>query len=648
MRFVLRFVTFFVEVAKAMKIWKSGCSLGNNDAYDKPSSDPSRSLLVQLIYCLSCVRRDQVSLSFALLWIRHHSIALSKPETMAGVRNLVVAYDNAPPGAPRDFLATAMANMLNGGPPLGTRMVSINHVCFRLVTHGNITGPGILLNNIINALIAAGDPHSPNAMPFGNAHTAITAFLVRQLAVYPIPGPIRGLILLGLLQELRLATRRPPGEVYDIAPVPAYRMALQSIIQEASPGVPNAPALHNALITFLHRHLHDKMDRPGPTWYSIANVLCLEANIQPWVYTSHLVSVVDAILRYSFQEYMARVHTPNNVTICLIQQAGQYPANVERRDITDTLLRQTRLPNCPLQNRIMRALTALVRTYPPTNIVDHKSMNSLWPDEKTLLNEFLRLQGITVAPPNVPPGLAGVPGGPGGQWTLCYTLGSGGEGIAYLYAYIDGRRTIRDRVVQRNVISDWTFWNRIERWHLGLVGGTPTEAWLMGLFNNSPNVVGYRSFSVNANNWIYTTYIDYVEHGSLEDLIHSHRGNPYVSVSISDLLAYANTLRSCRIKPFDESFLWHLFRSLARGLRDMHAALPAPLPGAPVPNVPNVVHGDLHCGNVFLGREDNTIFRLYPTPKVRIHEPRTSRRENFDVKTICATCHLPRGRALKS
>lgn len=30
----------------------------------------------------------------------------------------------------------------------------------------------------------------------------------------------------------------------------------------------------------------------------------------------------------------------------------------------------------------------------------------------------------------------------------------------------------------------------------------------------------------------------------------------------------------------------------------------------------DIVHGDLHTGNVFLSREDLNVFRLYPTPKV--------------------------------
>lgn len=188
-----------------------------------------------------------------------------------------------------------------------------------------------------------------------------------------------------------------------------------------------------------------------------------------------------------------------------------------------------------------------------------------------------------------------------GTWKLVGNIGEGGEAINYLYVYVDSKGRILDRVVQRNVRVGTTLYNSDLPWNANALRTIPEEAWIMEMASG-PGVLGLRSCVVDPNQALIVLYLEYASYGNLESLIEAQQE--------TGRRRWGRKFRVLKKAPFKESFLWHLFRTLVMGVDSMKEG------GATAdPQVEyEIVHGDVHPGNIFLDTEDQDTFSIFPTP----------------------------------
>lgn len=217
------------------------------------------------------------------------------------------------------------------------------------------------------------------------------------------------------------------------------------------------------------------------------------------------------------------------------------------------------------------------------------------------------------------------------EWTFVKELGDAGEAVVDLYIRTDARGHVVDRIVQRNVVQGGFVFNEEIMWAGGVVGFLPVEIWINKMLNNIPNIVSCRSHVVDAQRALYKSYLEYVEYDNLGSLIRNQaRSGMYVgsrlifylpfshapavlliTMYVCSRVRYGKRFKVMQERPFPEPFLWWLFMGLARGLAAMNAASAAEVP------IPlEIVMLDMKPNNVFLGTENPTEFRLFPTPKV--------------------------------
>ncbi|KAF1353827.1 hypothetical protein BDV97DRAFT_124739 [Delphinella strobiligena] len=330
--------------------------------------------------------------------------------------------------------------------------------------------------------------------------------------------------------------------------------------------------------------------------------------------------------------WQTNTHTPARdiLTDALGHLASIYPPGDVQDSIIDELVAQADFLQLnkdavtrPQHTAILRVLDSIVVGPPARNLVVDMHIQDLNRTQEHLLETYLKTRGIHGAVIPVP--------AVAGSWRYVRCLGTGGESTAHLYLHLDNSSRVTDRVVQRNVVTEQGQWDLPANWAPNTAIGTyPKESWIMDMLPQDPNIIHLRNTVLDPANFMFIHYVDFVEHGNLWDLIEMHARESYViaknvqDTNDANFSSRRNTYTPAsgrtRYKredprPFDESFLWHLFRSLVSGLDVMDNAV-AQQAHAPLSR-PEIVHGDLHPGNVFLGAENPASFRLYPTPKVR-------------------------------
>lgn len=380
-----------------------------------------------------------------------------------------------------------------------------------------------------------------------------------------------------------------------------------------------APAPYDLVAPIVHEvNNHNADDH-------LINYLIAQANVYPLGNDRN--RIVTALLSQTNR------HTPARdiLTDSLAHLASIYPPGAPQNAITGALVRQAEYMHNnrdpvtrPQRTAILRALDSIVVGPPARNLVRNHVLGDLNHTHRYLLDTYLKTRGAHGAVIPVP--LAA------GNWRFVRCLGHGGEGTAHLYVSLNNRSQVADRVVQRNVVMDQITWNLPDIWEPNTpIGTNPKETWIMNMLPQSPNIIHLRNTVLDPATFTFVHYVDFVEHGNLWDLIAMHARTSYViannvqDTNDANFSSRRNTstpssgqrgYRMDRSAPFDESFLWHLFRSLINGLVVMDNAA-AQQPHPPPAAVHEIVHGDLHPGNVFLGAESAISFRLYPTPKVR-------------------------------
>lgn len=129
----------------------------------------------------------------------------------------------------------------------------------------------------------------------------------------------------------------------------------------------------------------------------------------------------------------------------------------------------------------------------------------------------------------------------------------------------------------------------------------PEESWIMQMASG-PGVLGIRSCVLDADNALIVLYLEYASYGNLDSLIEAQQ--------VTGRRRRGRKYRVLQRAPFTESFLWHFFRSLVIGVNSMKEGGATADPQCEY----EIVHGDIHPGNIFLDTEDQDTFSIFPTP----------------------------------
>ncbi|KXS98114.1 hypothetical protein AC578_9387 [Pseudocercospora eumusae] len=195
-------------------------------------------------------------------------------------------------------------------------------------------------------------------------------------------------------------------------------------------------------------------------------------------------------------------------------------------------------------------------------------------------------------------GLRGVGTDPKAEWQWVRSLGTGGVGHAGLWKRVDENGELIDRIVAKE--SSPEFFMSRDLWYDEPLK-TPKEAALMESINqmrDSKNVLrclGWRVYKVLK---IIRLYLEYCEHGDLENLI-----------EIYDRKRGSSTDHYLPVRA-----IWAIFESLVAALCLLHRG---GMPGHSLPpKWKPMVHQDIKPHNIFMTKPDEVIWKQIPTPKL--------------------------------
>jgi len=154
-----------------------------------------------------------------------------------------------------------------------------------------------------------------------------------------------------------------------------------------------------------------------------------------------------------------------------------------------------------------------------------------------------------------PPGAFPTPG----TWAGARVLGQGGQGIAALWPKVNAQNRIVDRGVVKEVQMDNAVYNDSDT----MINNDPREYVTQRACRPAPahppprnHVVELRSWEDVPTRCSFRFYIEYCDHGSLEELLYSHKGWAAFNTPATrrfTRLAGHNTPQAQ--KPFEEPFL---------------------------------------------------------------------------------------------
>lgn len=437
-----------------------------------------------------------------------------------------------PPGSPDDLMTAfinAFEGSVHGTPEHDAALISIvgylsvlrfdelsdqtlNQACRCLIREADRTPLGPRLDHLIRMI-------HPVCSSLGALHTMISTFLHRQFDRQGGPGPSRQLIATAIADEIGIVSIMLPD-----GPSDRYDNLIQDLLLELTVA-PYPVAQRSWIIQELCQEAGSS--HPGPGLNGIVNFILANINAAAGAV---LHQMDEGLISY------ANVFSAQNLQVnALVVQALRNRVNTEppgpHRDVIIRGLLGIADINGTQRNNIVGTLTALITINQPAgplvNVVQGIEMNNLSHTGQEMLDFYFRArdaQGLQNAPAVRPPGPVA-----GGTWRFVRSVGHGGEGIAYLWAYVDNRSHIQDRIVQRNVVMGQEHWDYPFIWQNQNVGTVPAEIWLMSLFpQGTPNLLGSRGGNIDANNLSYINYVEYVEHDTLYALITAHCTRRYV------------------------------------------------------------------------------------------------------------------------
>ncbi|KAI5273700.1 hypothetical protein E4T47_03043 [Aureobasidium subglaciale] len=210
----------------------------------------------------------------------------------------------------------------------------------------------------------------------------------------------------------------------------------------------------------------------------------------------------------------------------------------------------------------------------------------------------------------------------GGQWLPMqpvfsggeHPLGAGGMGIVHLWACVDDRNRVKDRVIVKQVIPGSLRFQYPNLWRNGEIGGEPRESML------SNAVSRLMALTTPGDEKFVTECLGY---GDVQSpYLYDASGRPIVRNEyelplrplIYNLPGYKLYFEYCAYgelreaifrqrvagEPFHEGFIWMTFEALAKCAEAMEQC--------------DIVHADITTAN---RTSDPQQFKIWPTPKVR-------------------------------
>ncbi|CAK1365128.1 hypothetical protein CB0940_08743 [Cercospora beticola] len=202
----------------------------------------------------------------------------------------------------------------------------------------------------------------------------------------------------------------------------------------------------------------------------------------------------------------------------------------------------------------------------------------------------------------------GYDGSQPGLWCYKGELGAGAYGTATLWVQLDAQaRHINRQVLKDTYLIDGR-WNHAAYWAGNIDSRKPVEFEIVTQLKALPgseNIVEYYETTVYAEKTMYRIYMEYAEHGTLQDLMEAHR-------EAQELQTAEGTAVNWRISP---RLLWCIFEGLASALCLAHQGR-LPENTHRRPKIVPVIHRDIKPANILLAAPHADVWPELPIVKL--------------------------------